>query len=496
MEKKSPKYNIDLSDRSLLCMDFRNDSPYVVSGGADHGLKVVDIKTGTVTKNLYTKLYGHSEWVTCCIFFDDGRILSGGMDGRCCLWDNSQVKCVELGNGESRGIGYAASMMTVPTGYSISDINLLKKSDTEFQVAVGDYEGKIKIWSIPNNKETSINYRRTATSTAKKNIRHSLICELEEKQGPVVSLQSVPIRFNRKNQPNPENSLYIAAGYRRGSIIIWDWINNRQHMIMSNAHNGACQCLKFFNIHGKEGIKYDTETGEVIQDLASIFLISSARMDGTIKIWAIDGGKQTSNQPIRQKAVFILEKIHDLGISGIEVYPNGKKIITSGIDGKINVISYPVINTKIRKIISKPNILYQIDWHQNVVTSFYIMPQGFLITGCLDGSIAVHYLGESEEHDNERREQFLVDVICYPNQIKDIVNGINVLKMHNYKVGTTKMNVLVAASELGNLVLWDCNEYINKWNIKKQEFSKRNNISARIIESRSRTQERENYLVQ
>ena len=40
MEQKIPKYNIDLSDRSLLCMDFRNDTPYVVCGGADHGLKV------------------------------------------------------------------------------------------------------------------------------------------------------------------------------------------------------------------------------------------------------------------------------------------------------------------------------------------------------------------------------------------------------------------------------------------------------------------------
>lgn len=409
------------------------------------------------------------------------------MDGRCCLWDSGEVKCVELGNGETRGIGYAASMMTVPTGYSISDINLLKKTDTEYQVAIGDYEGKIKIWSIPNNKETTTTYRRTATSALRKSIRHSLICELEEKQGPVVSLQSVTMRINRKGQNNPENSVYIAAGYRKGSIIIWDWVNNRQHMIMSNAHTGACQCLRFFNIHGKEGIKYDTQTGEIIQDLSSIFLISSARMDGTIKIWAIDGGKPSS-QPIRQKAVFILEKIHELGISGIEVYPNGKKIVTSGIDGKINVISYPVINTKIRKIISKPELLYQIDWHQNVITSFYIMPQGFLITGCLDGSIAVHYLGELEEQGNERREQTFVDVICYPNEIKDIVNGINVLKMHNYKNGNTKINVLVAASELGNLVIWECNEYINKWNAKKQDLLKSNSISSRILESRGKTQ--------
>ncbi|ORX50640.1 WD40 repeat-like protein, partial [Piromyces finnis] len=481
MDKKKPKYNIDLSDRSLLCMDLRNDTPYIVCGGADHGLKVVDIKTGTVTKNLYTKLYGHSEWVTCCIFFDDGRVLSGGMDGRCCLWDNGQVKCIELGNGESRGTGYAASLMTVPTGYSISDMNLLKKTDTEFQVAIGDYEGKIKIWSIPNNKETSATLRRTMTSNMRKNIRHSLLCELEEKQGPVVSLQSAPIRFSDKNK-NIENAVYIAAGYRRGSIIIWDWVNKRQHMIMSNAHTGACQCLRFFNIHGKEGIKYDTETGEVIQDIASLFLISSARMDGTIKIWAIDGGRQTNNQPIRQKAVFVLEKIHELGISGIEVYPNGKKIITSGVDGKINVINYPVINTKIRKIISKPEILYQIDWHQNVVTSFNIMPEGFLITGCLDGSIAVHYLGGLEEPGNEKREQLLIDVICYPNQIKDLVNGINVLKMHNYKIGTTKIKTLIAASELGNLVIWECNDYINNWNLKKNE--KVSTISSRIIESR------------
>jgi len=349
MDNIKPKFNIDLSDRSLLCLAFRDGTPYVVSGGADHGLKVVDIKTGTVTKNLYTKLYGHSEWVTCCIYLEDGRILSGGMDGRCCLWDSGAVKCVELGNGETRGVGYAASTMTVPAGYSISDINFIKKTDTEYIVAVGDYEGKIKVWSIPHNKQTEAAYRRSASSALRKSISHSLICELEEKQGPVVSLQSVSMRINIKDQVNSENSIYIAAGYRKGSIIIWDWANNRQHMIMSNAHNGPCQCLRFFNIHGKEGIKYNTETGEIIQDITSIFLISSARMDGTIKIWAIDGGKPC-DQPIRQKAVFILEKIHELGISGIEVYPNGKKIITTGVDGKINVISYPVINTKSEKL--------------------------------------------------------------------------------------------------------------------------------------------------
>jgi hypothetical protein len=38
-------------------------------------------------RELFSKNYGHSEWVTTCAHLTDGRLLSGGMDSKLCLWD-------------------------------------------------------------------------------------------------------------------------------------------------------------------------------------------------------------------------------------------------------------------------------------------------------------------------------------------------------------------------------------------------------------------------
>jgi len=58
MDNIEPKFNIDLSDRSLLCLAFRDGTPYVVSGGADHGLKVFKLeKIKKKKKKNYKLLY-------------------------------------------------------------------------------------------------------------------------------------------------------------------------------------------------------------------------------------------------------------------------------------------------------------------------------------------------------------------------------------------------------------------------------------------------------
>ncbi|KAF5226776.1 hypothetical protein ECC02_000277 [Trypanosoma cruzi] len=86
------------SDRNLLCMDVHIRNKLCVVGSADHGLKVFDIKTGKEKKNLYTKNYGHTEWVTCCKFLQNtGQIISGGMDSKLCLWEaTGPVRCSDL----------------------------------------------------------------------------------------------------------------------------------------------------------------------------------------------------------------------------------------------------------------------------------------------------------------------------------------------------------------------------------------------------------------
>ena len=54
----------------------------VVTGSSDHGLREYNITTGKQIRQLYSKRYGHTEWVTSVSYAPDGRVLSGGMDAK------------------------------------------------------------------------------------------------------------------------------------------------------------------------------------------------------------------------------------------------------------------------------------------------------------------------------------------------------------------------------------------------------------------------------
>jgi WD40 repeat protein len=90
---------LDLSDRNLLCMDvspYSNSANLCVAGSADHGLVLCDIEKKRKVRSLYTKTAGHSEWVTACKFTPEGKILSGGMDSKLCLWFANAPRCDDL----------------------------------------------------------------------------------------------------------------------------------------------------------------------------------------------------------------------------------------------------------------------------------------------------------------------------------------------------------------------------------------------------------------
>jgi WD40 repeat protein len=85
---------LDASDQPLLCAALSADGREAVVGGCDHGLRVYDTVTGKEKRNLFTKRFGHREWVTCCSFLPDGQVLSAGMDNKLCLWRGTQ--CADL----------------------------------------------------------------------------------------------------------------------------------------------------------------------------------------------------------------------------------------------------------------------------------------------------------------------------------------------------------------------------------------------------------------
>ena len=98
---------VRLSERPLVCSASLGDR--VVLGGTDHALYELQVhadKRGgarsaeaspSVSRRLYSKSHGHSEWVTDVAYLADGRIVSAAMDGKLCVWDAGRaVRCTEL----------------------------------------------------------------------------------------------------------------------------------------------------------------------------------------------------------------------------------------------------------------------------------------------------------------------------------------------------------------------------------------------------------------
>eukprot|EP00656_Telonema_subtile_P051437 TRINITY_DN6915_c0_g1_i3.p1 TRINITY_DN6915_c0_g1~~TRINITY_DN6915_c0_g1_i3.p1 ORF type:complete len:568 (+),score=118.45 TRINITY_DN6915_c0_g1_i3:131-1834(+) len=123
---------LDCSERPILCMSVHNDE--AVLGGSDHALYVMNLNTGRRVRSLYSKRYGHSEWVTCVKHLADGRVISGGMDAKLCLWDAKGVKCVDL------------------TGHSGS-ISVLKPSGDGRLAFSGSYDKTVRVWDTATARE-------------------------------------------------------------------------------------------------------------------------------------------------------------------------------------------------------------------------------------------------------------------------------------------------------------------------------------------------------
>ena len=70
---------------------------YAVSVGIGNSGSVSGIRGGVTTKKrtitMYSKRYGHTDWVTSVAHLADGRVLSAAMDAKICLWDANRTTC-------------------------------------------------------------------------------------------------------------------------------------------------------------------------------------------------------------------------------------------------------------------------------------------------------------------------------------------------------------------------------------------------------------------
>ena len=92
---------VALTDQPICVGSVNPRGTHLVVGSTDHALYEVQLATGTKTRTFLSNAYGHGEWVSCVKHLPDGRFVSGGMDGKLCLWSEIGARCVELGQGHS-----------------------------------------------------------------------------------------------------------------------------------------------------------------------------------------------------------------------------------------------------------------------------------------------------------------------------------------------------------------------------------------------------------
>ncbi|KAL3662400.1 hypothetical protein V7S43_012727 [Phytophthora oleae] len=126
-----------VSVQPLMCMSMSADESEIVVGSSDHALYVLPLDNGPSSRasrgtsrprTLYTKKFGHTEWVTCVTHLSDRRVVSGGMDSKLCLWDASGVKCEDL-------LGHSGSVSSV---LALND---------DILVSAG-YDKMLRLWNV------------------------------------------------------------------------------------------------------------------------------------------------------------------------------------------------------------------------------------------------------------------------------------------------------------------------------------------------------------
>lgn len=124
-----------ISERNLLCMSVLGD--VAVVGSADHGLSEVPLRGAgplRAKRTLYTKQYGHAEWVTDVAHLPDGRVLSAGMDAKLCLWETGAPRCRDL------------------AGHTGSISRVLVSADGSAAISAA-YDKTVRVWSMETARE-------------------------------------------------------------------------------------------------------------------------------------------------------------------------------------------------------------------------------------------------------------------------------------------------------------------------------------------------------
>lgn len=271
-------------DRPIFCQDINNSR--IVTGSADHGLRLYSHSNGNPNylRELFTKQYGHKEWVTSCCILRDNRIVSAGMDSIICIWSASSASCVTYK-------GHEASITKI-----LADDNDI--------IISSSFDCTLRLWNANSSKTCSI---------------------FADHKAPILN-------FIWKNS-------LLVSGDKKGENNYWD-INKGICVLKSRNHDGAVASMCFYdNVNqnlicstGQDGSLsiFDMRSNEYLlknkihggnickvkQTMSNYLLTASA--DGSVGI--IDPVKSfnISNRLKTDNSVFSMDSFRNYVVLGLE----------------------------------------------------------------------------------------------------------------------------------------------------------------------------------
>ncbi|KAK3291304.1 uncharacterized protein B0H64DRAFT_349303 [Chaetomium fimeti] len=256
---------------SVRSVAFSPDGGRVVSGSADHTIRLWDAKSGKEVQ----KLDGHNDPVYSVAFSPDGsRIVSGSADRTIRIWDTASGKAVQTLRGH---ISWVHSVAYCPDG---SQIVSRSADDT------------IRIWDVTSGK-----------GVRKLNGYNDLVH---------------PVAFS------PDGS-QIVSGSGDNTIRIWD-----------TASGKAVQTLRG-HISWVHSVAYCPDGSQIV----------SGSADHTIRIWDAISGKEV------QKLKGHTDLVHSVAFS-----PDGSRIVSGSADYTIRI--WDTISAKVQKLEGHSNSVYSL----------------------------------------------------------------------------------------------------------------------------------------
>ena len=195
---------LDAADRPMSCGVL---TPWgeVVVGCTNHSLYCVnplDESRVGLTRELHSKRYGHSEWVTSVTFTTGNRVVSGGMDGKLCMWDapsTSILSYMERSSSSSsfRPVAIVPCIELEGHTHSVSQVVTLYPSS---YILSASYDETIKLWDCD------------AASSSRRSPLDS-IASLEGHTAPVMCLDT--------RQGSIGAVVMVISGSRDGTVLFW-----------------------------------------------------------------------------------------------------------------------------------------------------------------------------------------------------------------------------------------------------------------------------------